>query len=163
VIRNGWTRFWGWSWWAKGPILAVVAFFGIGIVGAIAGGGGDDSKDDSGGVAEATASKGPEETREPTEEPTREPTAEPTEAPTAEPTAQPTPVPTAAPTQPPAQPTQPPAVSEYPCEADASCNCSDFPTHAEAQRIFEKHGGSPSNDWAGLDGNGNGSACESLP
>jgi len=36
--------------------------------------------------------------------------------------------------------TQPPPniTFEYPCEA-SDCNCSDFPTHAEAQRIFEKH------------------------
>jgi hypothetical protein len=45
----------------------------------------------------------------------------------------------------------------------ADVNCSDFTTHAAAQRWFEQHGGSPSNDVAGLDGNANGLACESLP
>ncbi len=33
----------------------------------------------------------------------------------------------------------------------------------EAQRIFEKHGGSPSNNRAGLDNDHDGLACESLP
>lgn len=42
-------------------------------------------------------------------------------------------------------------------------NCSDFATHAAAQQWFERHGGSRSNDVAGLDGNANGLACESLP
>jgi hypothetical protein len=51
---------------------------------------------------------------------------------------------------------------EYPCEA-GDCNCPDFPTHAEAQRIFEKHGGSPSNNWSGLDNDHDGIACENLP
>jgi len=52
-------------------------------------------------------------------------------------------------------------VAEYPCEA-SDCNCSDFPTHAEAQRIFEKHGGSRTNNWSGLDRDRDGIACESL-
>jgi hypothetical protein len=42
-------------------------------------------------------------------------------------------------------------------------NCSDFPTHAAAQRWFTAHGGSASNDVAGLDGDHDGQACESLP
>ena len=42
-------------------------------------------------------------------------------------------------------------------------NCSDFPTHAAAQEWFEAHGGSPSNDVAGLDANHDGQACTSLP
>ena len=42
-------------------------------------------------------------------------------------------------------------------------NCSDFPTHAAAQRWFDSHGGSPSNDVAGLDHDHDGLACESLP
>jgi hypothetical protein len=45
----------------------------------------------------------------------------------------------------------------------SAVNCSDFPTHAGAQRWFVEHGGSPSNDVAGLDANHNGVACESLP
>jgi hypothetical protein len=44
----------------------------------------------------------------------------------------------------------------------ADVNCSDFSTHAAAQRWFEQHGGSPSNDVAGLDHDHDGLACESL-
>lgn len=51
----------------------------------------------------------------------------------------------------------------YSCEADASCNCPDFPTHAEAQRVFLLHGGSSTNNWAGLDNDHDGSACDDLP
>jgi hypothetical protein len=42
-------------------------------------------------------------------------------------------------------------------------NCSNFSTHAAAQRWFEQHGGSSTNDVAGLDGDHDGIACESLP
>ena len=42
-------------------------------------------------------------------------------------------------------------------------NCSDFSTHAAAQQWFNQHGGSPSNDVAGLDHDHDGLACESLP
>jgi len=89
---------------------------------------------------------------------TTEPTAVvQTEPPATEP---PAPAPTTVVTQQPA-PTQPPAPAyDYACEAGASCNCSDFPTHAEAQRIYELHGG---NNWAGLDRDKDGIACESLP
>lgn len=45
----------------------------------------------------------------------------------------------------------------------ADVNCSDFPTHAAAQQWFTNHGGSASNDVAGLDGDHDGQACESLP
>jgi hypothetical protein len=45
----------------------------------------------------------------------------------------------------------------------ADVNCSDFATHAAAQRWFNQHGGSASNDVAGLDGDHNGLACQSLP
>ena len=41
-------------------------------------------------------------------------------------------------------------------------NCSDFSTHTAAQHWFEQHGGSPSNDVAGLDGDHDGLACQSL-
>ncbi len=41
-------------------------------------------------------------------------------------------------------------------------NCSDFSTHAEAQRVFEACGGVGS-DIHRLDGNKDGAACESLP
>ena len=42
-------------------------------------------------------------------------------------------------------------------------NCSDFSTQAEAQSWFVGHGGSASNDVAGLDTDHDGVACESLP
>ena len=42
-------------------------------------------------------------------------------------------------------------------------NCSDFSTHAAAQQWFTDHGGSASNDVAGLDRDHDGQACESLP
>ena len=45
----------------------------------------------------------------------------------------------------------------------AEVDCSDFATHAAAQAWFEQHHGSPTDDVAGLDGNANGLACESLP
>ena len=41
-------------------------------------------------------------------------------------------------------------------------NCSDFPNQAAAQSYFIRHGG-PSGDPAGLDGDRDGVACESLP
>jgi hypothetical protein len=45
----------------------------------------------------------------------------------------------------------------------ADVNCSDFSTHAAAQRWFSAHGGSASHDVAGLDRDHDGQACESLP
>src|SRR5262249_58597851 len=42
-------------------------------------------------------------------------------------------------------------------------NCSDFSTHAAAQQCVTAHGGSSSNNVAGLDGDHDGIACESLP
>jgi hypothetical protein len=45
----------------------------------------------------------------------------------------------------------------------ADVNCSNFATHAQAQRWFERHGGSSANDVAGLDADHDGLACESLP
>ena len=41
-------------------------------------------------------------------------------------------------------------------------DCGDFSTHREAQRFFISEGG-PSNDYHGLDRDGDGVACESLP
>lgn len=41
-------------------------------------------------------------------------------------------------------------------------NCSDFETQPEAQKFFEKVGG-VNHDLNRLDGDGDGSACESLP
>jgi Excalibur calcium-binding domain len=40
-------------------------------------------------------------------------------------------------------------------------DCSDFRTHAQAQRFFERH--NPSRDPHRLDGDNDGIACESLP
>jgi endonuclease YncB( thermonuclease family) len=44
----------------------------------------------------------------------------------------------------------------------ADKDCSDFSSQAAAQRFFEKHGG-PKRDPHGLDGDGDGIACESNP
>lgn len=65
---------------------------------------------------------------------------------------------------PPPPPPAPPVTQgyEYACEA-TDRNCADFPAHAEAQRIFLKHGGSPTNNWSGLDRDHDGIGCESLP
>lgn len=94
------------------------------------------------------------------------PTSAPVDPPTAVPATSVPVLPTVppAPTVPPpvVQPTKapPPATGVvYPCEA-GDCNCSDFPSHAEAQRVYNKHGG---NNWSGLDRDRDGIACESLP
>lgn len=43
-------------------------------------------------------------------------------------------------------------------------DCSDFRTHAEAQRYFDSHGGSATNNVENLDGpDRDGRVCESLP
>jgi hypothetical protein len=64
----------------------------------------------------------------------------------------------------PAQSSTPtPAPSGGPDKPISEINCSDFPTHAAAQKWFDQHGGSASNDVAGLDGDHDGLACESLP
>ncbi len=57
----------------------------------------------------------------------------------------------------------PPPASSGPDKPVADVNCSDFSSHAAAQRWFEAHGGSAGNDVAGLDGDHDGIACESLP
>jgi hypothetical protein len=57
--------------------------------------------------------------------------------------------------EPTAEPGQTPA-------AEADMDCADFATQAEAQRFFLAHGG-PDQDPHGLDRDGNGIACESLP
>ena len=38
------------------------------------------------------------------------------------------------------------------------CNCDDFPSQSEAQRIYDKHGG---NNWSGLESDKDGIVCES--
>lgn len=61
-------------------------------------------------------------------------------------------------------PTRSPSTSgSGPDKPVSQVNCSDFPTHAAAQNWFDAHGGSATNDVAGLDGNGDGIACQSLP
>lgn len=54
----------------------------------------------------------------------------------------------------------PPSGSDKPA---TDVNCSDFSTHAAAQQWFQEHGGSPTDDVAGLDADHDGRACESLP
>jgi len=56
-----------------------------------------------------------------------------------------------------------PGTSTGPNKPISEINCSDFPTHAAAQQWFKAHGGSATNDVAGLDGNHDGEACTSLP
>jgi hypothetical protein len=48
--------------------------------------------------------------------------------------------------------------SRSPSGADGTYNCDDFDTHDQAQEYFDSVG-----DIDGLDGNGDGVACESLP
>jgi hypothetical protein len=60
-------------------------------------------------------------------------------------------------------PRSPSASGSGPDKPVSEVNCSDFPTHAAAQKWFDAHGGSAANDVAGLDGNGDGVACQSLP
>ena len=61
------------------------------------------------------------------------------------------------------KPAPPPASSGGPNKPISEINCSDFSTHAAAQQWFTAHGGSSSNNVAGLDGDHDGIACESLP
>jgi hypothetical protein len=75
--------------------------------------------------------------------------------------APPPPAPTSTPATPAPGPT--PTPTSGPDKPVADVNCSDFSTHAAAQQWFQQHGGSPTNDVAGLDANHNGVACESLP
>lgn len=49
------------------------------------------------------------------------------------------------------------------CNCSIDYNCSDFSTHSEAQACFTSCGGSTTYNWAGLDGDHDGQACESLP
>jgi hypothetical protein len=72
-----------------------------------------------------------------------------------------TPARTPAPTS--TSPVSPPSSGGGPNKPISEINCSDFSTHADAQQWFTAHGGSSSNDVAGLDGDHDGIACESLP
>ena len=49
------------------------------------------------------------------------------------------------------------------CNCSIDYNCSNFSTHSEAQACFSSCGGSTTYNWAGLDGDHDGQACESLP
>ena len=49
------------------------------------------------------------------------------------------------------------------CTCISDLNCSDFNTHAEAQRCYEYCKDQGYGDTHGLDGDNDGSACESLP
>jgi micrococcal nuclease len=49
------------------------------------------------------------------------------------------------------------------CNCSIDYNCSDFSSHSAAQACFESCGGSRSYNWAGLDRDRDGIACESLP
>jgi len=49
------------------------------------------------------------------------------------------------------------------CTCTRDLNCSDFDTHAEAQRCYEYCKDQGYGDTHGLDGDNDGSACESLP
>lgn len=49
------------------------------------------------------------------------------------------------------------------CNCSIDYDCGDFSTHSEAQTCFTSCGGSSSYNWAGLDGDHDGQACESLP
>jgi hypothetical protein len=60
-------------------------------------------------------------------------------------------------------PSSPSSSSGGPNMPISEVNCSDFATHAAAQQWFERHGGSATNDVAGLDHNHDGIACSSLP
>ena len=53
---------------------------------------------------------------------------------------------------------QPPGWDGY-----SDVNCKDFSTHTRAQSFFKGTGGTKSNDPYGLDNDGDGIACESLP
>ena len=67
--------------------------------------------------------------------------------------------------KPAATPTEVPTPTQTatpPVEEDDDRNCSDFDTWREAQDFFLAAGG-PDSDPHGLDGNGDGTACESLP
>ncbi|GFE71914.1 excalibur calcium-binding domain-containing protein [Chroococcus sp. FPU101] len=52
-----------------------------------------------------------------------------------------------------------PTSSNLPACVNSDCNCSDFRTQAEAQRVLEAF----LNDRFRLDGDKDGVACESLP
>jgi hypothetical protein len=52
-------------------------------------------------------------------------------------------------------------VAASPASAFRDLDCSDFPTQKKAQKFFKKH--NPRQDPHGLDGDGDGIACEDNP
>ena len=105
----------------------------------------------------------PVPTPEPSPTPTPTPTPMPTPAPTATPTPTPKPMPTPspAPTATPA-PTPTPEPTEPPEEAFEDRDCGDFADWQEAQLFYLSEGG-PYADPHGLDRDGDGVPCQSLP
>lgn len=90
--------------------------------------------------------------------PTPTPTATPTATPASTPTPTPAPTPTPEPT-PTATPTEDTVETPPPSGPPSDpYDCSDFDTHAQAQAVLDENPDDPS----GLDGDGNGIACESL-
>lgn len=74
-IERGWQRFWGLSWWWKGPIIGFVAFLLLTPIAAIFGGG---NEDESASLVDATMTASPTETSVTDEAPeTRAPTLTP--------------------------------------------------------------------------------------
>jgi outer membrane biosynthesis protein TonB len=105
----------------------------------------------------STATLTPEPTATPTPEPTPTTTPESTPTPSPEPTPTATPEPTETPT---ATPTEESVETPPPSGPPSDpYDCGDFDTQAQAQAVLEDNPDDPS----GLDGDGNGLACESLP
>ena len=106
--------------------------------------------------APATATPAPKPRPTSTSAPaTATPMPKPTDTPT------PTPTPTVAPSATPT-PTVTPSPTPSPTPATPDRDCSDFDTWDEAQAFYEAEGG-PETDRHGLDQDGDGVACESLP
>lgn len=138
-MRRGLQRFWGLSWWVKGPVMGLVALIGIGIIASVSGGGSDDSNSEVGpavtqaatATGEASATPRPTATSPPTSSPSPEPTAPPTQPPTQAPTQPPTQPPAAPPAAPPA--TQPPVANCEPAYPSicltpgVDVDCSEIP------------------------------------
>lgn len=56
-------------------------------------------------------------------------------------------------------PTEPDTTANWPACVNSDCDCQDFQTQAEAQRVFEAFAGDPFR----LDGDHDGGVCEALP
>ncbi|MCH7577670.1 MAG: excalibur calcium-binding domain-containing protein [Chloroflexi bacterium] len=160
-------RFQPWEVWIKAVITTGAALLAIIIIVSAAAGGGDDQNGSSEPSPTPTVAVTP--TVEPTATPMSTSTPAPTSTPATTPIATPTPAPTSPPapepTEPPPQapePTEPPSGAGLPpcAQGGGDCNCGDFATHAEAQAFFESQG---PGDPHGLDFDGDGIACESLP